>query len=136
MGFDNVVSNSDSNTWKQSLNCSIVVNSAQCITLKCGHDLIEESYYLSATYANCTRRERQSLWDHLSNLNLQDEVWLLGGGGWNLNIIRKSEKRLGGNPIDFNASNYFNDFIDSCGFLEFSKMGSSYNWQKSGQQMW
>ncbi|KAM7495481.1 hypothetical protein LguiB_030090 [Lonicera macranthoides] len=88
---------------------------------------------MSAIYAKCTRKERQILWAQLQGLNLTDEMWFIGG---DFNIVRRSEERLGGNLVDFNAMNDFNDFVSCCGLLKFSIIGSTFTWQKAGQKMW
>lgn len=57
--------------------------------------------------------------------------------GWDdFKIVREAGKQLGGNSIDFRAASEFNDCISKCGLMEFDVVGSKYNWQQSGKQMW
>lgn len=92
--------------------------------------MVEEKLLVSVVYAKCSRSARSRLWQELEELASSDDAWLVGG---DFNIVREPNERLGGNTIDFRASN---DCIRKCGFMEFATMGSKFTWQKSGGNMW
>ena len=95
--------------------------------------MVEEQFVIFVIYGKCNKGDRRDLWHCLENIASLYEAWLIGG---DFNIARSLDERLGGNPIDFNAANEFNDFIFKCGLLEFNCLVSALTWKKSSQCLW
>lgn len=136
LGFDYALSNNCSSIWifwNSALNCNVLCNTPQCISLLRTHGMVDHPFVISAIYGKCSKVERRDLWQCLENIALNSKAWIIGG---DFNIVRTANVRLGGNNIDFSAVQEFNDFIFKCGLADFNCVGSAYTWKKSGQRMW
>lgn len=56
--------------------------------------------------------------------------------GGDFGIVRNSEEKFEGNPIDFRAASAFNDYISKCDLMDLPFVGSSFTWKKSGERKW
>lgn len=133
LGFDYAINNSCSSIWilgNSSLDCDIVFNSDQCISVQCKHGMVENTLKISVIYVKCTKIERRDPWQQLETVAPTDSAWMICG---DFNIMRSAGERLRGNDIDFGDANEFNDMIFKCGLTGFTCLGSAYTW---GQRMW
>lgn len=115
LGFDYALSNNCSSIWifwNSTLNCNVLCNTPQCISLLCTHGMVDKPFVISAVYGKCSKVERRDLWQCLENIALNSKAWIIGG---DFNIVRTASERLRGNNIDFSVAQEFNDFIFKCG---------------------
>lgn len=89
------------------------------------------SIFFTVVYAKCSKIKRRLLWEDLVDISYIVDPWLVRG---DFNIIRKTEKRLGGNPMDFIAAGEFNDCIADNGLLELNFISIQFTWKKSNAQ--
>lgn len=68
LGFDNACSNLNGNIWvfwKEPLDCIVIQNLDQCISLKYNHGVIERDFFVTAIYSKYNRIDRLQLWAEL-----------------------------------------------------------------------
>lgn len=65
---------------------------------------------LTIIYASRGARERRVLWNDLFSLNSLNNWILLG----DYNVVASQEEKIGGNLININYVNEFNEMIHSC----------------------
>ena len=119
--------------WDDSLDCSLIHDGGQSLTVLCHHKTTNVDFLLTIVYAKCTRSERQTLWRHLRHVNPSSLPWLVGG---DFNVVTSLDERLGGLPVQVSAMQDFNDCIDDCSLRPFTTTGSRFTWKKDRQQFW
>ena len=84
--------------------------------------------FFTFVYAKCTRRERLSLWEDISQLGISSlEPWCIGG---DFNIITNAAERQGGSQPNIQAMADFGKFILEEGLLDLGYTGSPFTWER------
>ncbi|KAM7528608.1 hypothetical protein LguiB_032018 [Lonicera macranthoides] len=51
--------------WKPIMQCSVLSDTEQALTMRGTHDLVEGEFVISSVYAKCIKEDRRCLWDKL-----------------------------------------------------------------------
>lgn len=101
-----------------------VASSFQEIHLKC--KVHNNTFLLSAIYANPLFEHRKSLWESFTDLSsLSNTPWLIMG---DLNEISKPFEKFGRGPPSEYKMKIFNTFLNSCNLLDLGFIRTPFTW--------
>lgn len=117
LGFDQAVTNKCSKLWcfwNNELDCDVIDNSRQQITLKIKGD--EHTYWITAVYAWNNAVKRRKLWNKLRSMSSRvNGPWTILG---DFNTIMAPGEKKGGTPHTLSKSADFIRCMDDCGMSD------------------
>ncbi|XP_047249959.1 uncharacterized protein LOC124885753 [Capsicum annuum] len=111
---------------EENVECSIVKDEEQQLTLKVSNQNAGISLLFTLVYAKCNANKSLLLWDSLTDLSDSYQLpWLVGG---DFNVTRSEEEKVGDLPVTFNETQEFNQWISLCNMEEIQFKGSKFTW--------
>lgn len=140
-GFTAWVHGADSNThvwilWKGSWHIQTLFIHPQAITVEITI-ANNQKIVASFVYANCLKRIRRELWEHLdlvsATIRQRQLAWILAG---DFNVVTDIAEKKGGIQIDMGAIQEFQDTIMRNELIDAGFIGDVYTWcnNRRGQQ--
>ncbi|XP_060170400.1 uncharacterized protein LOC132601317 [Lycium barbarum] len=127
IGFDYAASNKNSKIWflwKNNLECTIINNSKQEITLKISHN--GQTCWITGVYAKSTIVRRRKLWNRIRRIkNYVNGPWAIMG---DFNSILGAAEKKGGVPYNLNKSTDFRTCMDDTGMTDLGFTGYPFTW--------
>lgn len=81
--------------WQPNMQCSVISDTEQALTVKRGHDQVEGEFVITSVYAKCARKDKRGLLDEFRSVHALQLLWFLGG---DFNIVRYVMKDLVADP--------------------------------------
>lgn len=141
MGFPNCYHGNPDNPyiwlfWSSAVEVSIQSITSQSVTIDMA---IRNSFAGTMTfvYARCTSIERVELWDHL--VNISQAVQSPGMLGGDFNTILSLEEKRGGNSLNNQGMQDFNEFLIEASLSDAGFEGNLYTWsnnKKGRHRIW
>lgn len=100
------------NSWNAVISMEHTVDKGKTIVVGFSHAIL--NILVTFVYAKNIQYERRVLWQELSNIHMEDFLWLVG----DFNVFHSNSERISGNPRPLVAKLGFNDCLDFYGLVD------------------
>lgn len=113
--------------WNDVFNVDIIQNNKMLIDMYITANNLNVSWYATGIYAYPYYSLKHLTCAAIKELyqNRTSSKWL---NFWDFNLLLNSTKKLGGNSIDYNHTNLFNETLNDCELTDLGYCGYKFTW--------